>query len=52
MIKKDWVAEQVLAVELRKQRLSALTRAEKKATNPEFKQLWSNIKEKLLKLDI
>jgi hypothetical protein len=52
MNKRDPVAEQVVAVELRKRRLSALTRAEKKATNPEFKELWSNIKEKLLKLDI
>ena len=40
------------AVVLRKRRLMALTRAERKATNPEFKELWANIKEKLLKLDI
>jgi hypothetical protein len=40
------------AVKLRKRRLSALIRAEKNAKNPEFKQLWANKKEELLKLDL
>lgn len=36
---------------LRKRRLTALTKAEKNACNPEFKKLWASIKEELLKID-
>jgi len=39
-------------IKLRKRRLNALTKAEKNARNPEFKQLWASKKEELLKLEL